>query len=100
MENYQIQWLLFVRTILSSITAGSVGESPKKSIEKGQAYMFYEMISGFIYAMPCIVFVCVYWAFSAMRFASLYKRERALSWEWKERASDRKDSPSRVRENY
>jgi hypothetical protein len=37
-----------------------VGESPKKSIEKGQAYMFYEMISGFIYAMPCIVFVCVY----------------------------------------
>ena len=33
---------------------------PKKSIEKGQADMFYEMISGLIYAMPCIVFVCVY----------------------------------------
>ena len=32
-------------------------------IEKGKAYMFSEMISGLIYAMPCIVFVCVYWAF-------------------------------------
>lgn len=35
----------------------------KKSIEKGQAYMLYEMISDFIYAMPCIVFVCVSFSF-------------------------------------
>lgn len=49
----------FLRTILSLITAGSVGESPK-SIEKGPAYIINDMISGLIYAMPCIVFVCVY----------------------------------------
>lgn len=36
------------------------------------------MIRGLIYAMPCIVFVCLlsFLHFSAMRFASLYRRER------------------------
>ena len=51
------------------------------------------MISGLIYAMPCIVFACLpfvsFLHFSAMRFASLYRRERPTS------ASYRKDSPSR-----
>lgn len=60
--------------------------------------IYYEMISGLIYAMPCIVFVCVYWAFfTSAPCASLYRRERPLFWEWKASASDRKDSPSRVR---
>lgn len=39
---------------------GRLVSHKKKSIGKDQAYMFYEMISGLIYAMPCIVFVCVY----------------------------------------
>ena len=80
MENYQIQWLWFVRTILSSITAGSVGELPKKSIEKGQAYMFYEMISGFICYALHRVRVCLlsFLHFSAMRFASLYKKRETF----------------------
>lgn len=76
---------------------GRLVSHPQKSIEKGQAYMFYEMISAFIYAMPCIVFVCLYWAFFTSAPCALLRfiEERALSWEWKARASDRKDSPSR-----
>ena len=46
-----------------------------------RVYDIYEMIRGLIYAMPCIVFVCLlsFLRFSAMRFASLYRRERPLS---------------------
>jgi hypothetical protein len=48
---------------------------------KGQAYMFYEMISGFICYALHRVRVCLlsFLHFSAMRFASLYRRERPLS---------------------
>ena len=53
-----------------------VGGSPQKSIAKGQAYMFYEMISGLIYAHRVRVCLLSFLHFSAMRFASLYRRER------------------------
>lgn len=61
---------------------GRLVSHPPKSIEKGQAYMFYEMIRGLIYAMPCIVFVCVYVAFftsapcALLRF--IEERDRCL----------------------
>jgi hypothetical protein len=51
---------------------------PKKSIEKGQAYMFYEMISGFIcYALHRVCLLS-FLHFRAMRFASLYKKRETF----------------------
>lgn len=92
MENYLFQWLWFVCTILSSITAGSVGESPPKK-HRERSNMFYEMISGLIYAMPCIVFVCVYWAFFISAPCALLpfieERDRCLESEKQARAIER-----------
>jgi hypothetical protein len=47
---------------------------------KGQAYMFYEMISGFICYALHRVRVCLlsFLHFSAMRFASLYKKRETF----------------------
>ena len=49
------------------------------------------MIRGLIYAMPCIVFVCLlsFLHFSAMRFASLYRRERPFESEKQGQAIER-----------
>lgn len=72
---------------------GRLVSHQKKSIEKGQAYMFYEMISGLIYAMPCIVFVCVYCAFFTSAPCALLpfieERDRCLESEKQAQAIER-----------
>lgn len=82
----------------TSFTAFSTGDSPKHR-ERSSIYVLWnDQRSHLCYALHRVrVCLLSFLHFSAMRFASLYRRERPLFWEWKASASDRKDSPSRVR---
>lgn len=64
--------------------------------------MLYEMISGFIYAMPCIVFVCVSFSFFTSAPCALLRfiEERDPLRVKSKAVKDRKSRPSRVRANY
>jgi hypothetical protein len=77
--------------------------SHPKASRKVQNIFLYDQRSHCCYALHRVrVCLLSFLHFSAMHFASLYRRERPLGLKGSEKASasDRKDSPSRERANY